>query len=1149
MKFLKWLLPIVVTCLCSTISFSQINTFDSTAIIKLRNDLGLSAVPGITSNNPATWGPNYIDTVYDQVSASFKITRINFDNLVAAPTTTYTVLPDSIITDTDLNLLEVLSLYNNGIDSIEGRLYPPNLLGLPPALKELNLGSNTFSNTADFFLFCLQGMTNLEVLEVDDALVSNGTPLINYTIPSSLILEHLDISGNGFTDVLDVLGLATSRFPNLLFLYADDNAFDTLVTPTNLGLGMSLQKLSVNNNLLLTFEPLVDLLNNASSMRWLYASNAMDTANIQDSLEFAILTPLINLEILDISSNRLRGLLPADMFERLPNIEVLFLNDNLIRGRLPRPTNTTLTITNGIGYLGFDNLAELDLSNNLLEGELRIDWLFNNQLVNLITGSPTSIEFFAAGNNQFNAIKPSLNNANSTTLLTDPQFDNRFATLEVVELHGNNLDFQDLFKIKRILNFKQISTNNREHYVPQAGLDSTTFVYAPQGDLGIGGVRRRGHGSSVLFSAGFGILAEESTTTNYLTNEYTWERIDTAGVTGGSAANPITEVLGLAQQSGGIINQNLSTGNISGDPSFLFGVDTTASNIHRLAIPLLDSMNHNRWLYRAEIKNDSFPSLTLYTLPKKIEVGSCTDSSGAVIFCQSMIVQFDPDSLAQFSTIQEQDSFRNALREELGVGLIEQCLCGDIELWSISDTASAMLESNGKGTKRSASSASGKPQLLSADPNYPLLASSSNPSSSTVNLPAGSGNSTAKTIVAIIDSGVDYDYPALTPYISEGATTTSNCLPNALFGYNFFNDNNNATDDHGHGTSVAGIVAGISQQSILPDTGSMKTDIAILPLKYTDKNGSGSLFHAACAMRYAADYERPTTSGGTAKVRVINTSWGYYGDPCIVLENVIVYAGEDCDILIVASAGNDSLQVHGNMKDRHWPSNSIWGPSNPDSIDNILSVAGLAPNGNTLDNRSNYSNLHIDLAAPWNENTTLAGSTNGFNVVGGTSFSAPQVSRAAALLFDKYPDASYFAVKYALMNGVDILPDDDSTKLVSGGRINYAKADSILNRITDRTACSPDFILNAQEVQELEGQIKIYPNPVSDILTLEFNYGLTMNNIEFSLFNLNGQELNRQILPSGTTSSHISTGNLPSGVYFIQITVDEKQYSQKIIKF
>jgi len=135
------------------------------------------------------------------------------------------------------------------------------------------------------------------------------------------------------------------------------------------------------------------------------------------------------------------------------------------------------------------------------------------------------------------------------------------------------------------------------------------------------------------------------------------------------------------------------------------------------------------------------------------------------------------------------------------------------------------------------------------------------------------------------------------------------------------------------------------------------------------------------------------------------------------------------------------------------------------------------------------------------------------------------------------------------MNGVDILPSVDSIKLVSRGKINFAKADSILNIITNRSACTSNITVNTKTVEELENQIKIYPNPVSDILTLEFNYNLTLNNIELRMFNLSGQEVNHQSLPSETTNTTISTEHLSSGVYFIQVTVDEKQYNQKVIKF
>lgn len=1146
MKLLKWLLPVVLINLFSTTSFSQINLNDSTAVLELRDNLGLTAVAGVSSNIISTWIPNYIDTTFDIVTQTFKIRTINFDNLVPAPAVTTTILPDSIITDTELNLLEFMTLNDNGIDLIEGQLYA-GTGPIPPALKGLNLENNTIANNTDFFVFLLQGMENLEELRANNALISLGTPLNNYTIPTTDSLKNLNISDNGFSGTLNLADLL-SNFQSLLSLDANDNAFSSLVSPT---FPVILERLSVEDNLFQDFKPFEEFLNIADSIQFLYAENAMDTATVQDSLEFAITSPLTKLKVLDISNNFLRGVIPADMVERLPNIVELYLNNNKIRGKLPQPTGVIGAPINSNGYLGFDNLEELNLSNNELEGELRIDWLFGNQLYNLIISSGLDsmpLEEFYISGNQFSSVKPTLNNPIANVFLTNSNLSNRFSEVANLEIHDNNFNFRSLFTIKRIFNLIQ-AQGIVDHYIPQDGVDSSSFVYAPQGDIGIGGIRRRVPGSRILFSAGLGIVAQEQTQTNYLTNKYTWERIDTAGLIGGTPTSPITQILGFTEQSGGTTAINIGINNIIGIPSFIFGVDTTAENTHRLEIPSADLLIHGNWLYRAQIKNDSFPSLTLFSKRKKLEIGFCTDSSGARIFCQSMIVQFDPDSLSQLSTAAQRDSFKTALRSDLGVELIEQCLCGDIELWSLPDSSSAMLESNGKGTKRAATTASAKPQLLSADPNYPLLGNSSNPNSNNPSLPTGSGNTTAKTLVAIIDSGVDYDYPALTSYISEGTSSISNCLPNATFGYNFLDDNNNAIDDHGHGTSVAGIVAGISQQSILPDTGSLQTDIGILPLKYTNKEGSGTLFHAACALRYAADYERTTSTGDIAKVRVINASWGYYGDPCVLLENAIEYAGEECDILIVASAGNDSIQVHGSLDVRHWPSNSIWDPLDVIPTDNILSVAGLTPNGAFLDLRSNYSNIHIDLAAPWSDVTPLAGSTNNFHTVGGTSFAAPQVSRAAALLFDKYPDASYFAVKHALINGVDILPSDDSTKLVSGGKINYAKADSILNRITNKTDCSPNMLVNTKKIEALDNQIKIYPNPVADVLTLEFNYDLTVNNIELRMFNVSGQEVKRQTLPSNTTNTNINTDNLSPGVYFIQLTVDEQQYSQKVIKF
>lgn len=1060
------------------------------------------------------------------------------------------IIPDSLFQGDSLNQLFIFRLNENNITGVAGLLRPDNN-GNPPYLRELDISYNSFaSGTYNLFDFLMMHMSNLEILRANSVFTVTPFPtaITDYNFGSTPLLTTLELNDNMLSGTLP-LGFLTSTWTNFAFLLVSNNLFDTLAPP--LTTAPAFQKLEINNNKLQDFQPIEELVRNAPMLTWLFASNAMDTALINDTLTFSLLANHTGLNVLDLSYNKLRGTIPVDMFEKLSSLQFLHLNDNRLSGELPTPTSTigTPPLNGALAYGSLGNLSELYLSNNQLFGDLRLDWLFGAQLAaNIGTAGSSAFSKLHIDGNKFSEIKPQLNDVIATDIATT--FNQRFDNLTSLKVHNNAFKFRDLFKLKKIFRLRQLTIGSQAHYVPIMGVDSSDFQYAPQASLGIGGVRRRNAGQDVILDSDNGIGIPESTFTNYINNRYTWQRIDTSNLAGGTPILPVIQHIGAIQQTGAGTAPNLQVYNVGGlaqtNTSYQVGLDTTVGNIFKLGINNLDSAQHHNWLFRAKITNDSFPMLLLFTIPKKIEVGGCIDGSGAPIHCQTMIVQFHPDTLAMMTPMQ-QDSLKLAIRMEIGAEPIEVCLCGDIELWGISDTASAMLEGNGSGTKNASSQVSARPQLLSADPNYSLLGGSGSSLPDSVSMATGQGNATAKTLVAIVDSGMDYEYVGLKPYISEGASSASTCMPNATWGYNFLDDNNNATDDHGHGTAVAGIIAGISQQSILPDTGSMKTDIGILPLKYTNKSGAGSLFHAACAMRYAADYERQIT-GGTAKVRVINASWGYYGDPCMVLENVLKYVGEDCGVLIVASAGNDGKIVQGVPANRHWPSNSIFDPTNTDPIDNILAVGGSNTNSNFLHPNSNYGNFHIDLAAPWFENSTLAGSTNGFGAVAGTSFAAPQVSRAAALLFDKYPDATYFAVKYALMNGVDILQSADSLKLKSRGRINFHKADSIMNIIMDRTLCSEGITINVDKIENIEQYIKIYPNPVADNLNLEIDHNLDADNINVSVFNVQGQLLHQQELERGTTNATIPTQNLPSGVYFVQIQLNKRQFSQKIIK-
>lgn len=1155
MKLLKWTLSFFLFFSITTSFYAQTcNLNDSLALRRL----GLSGTPyidlSILPNNPWGTGPVHdwygIDTIHDPaVPGFYRVLRINVSNQNISGS-----LRDSIFEGDSLNLVLALNIGNNFISDVDG--YLRNDVASPaPQLKELDISYTAFnSGNALFFKYFTENLDSLTDFVANTTFDNgaNSSDFTSYTLYDLPNLDRLDIRNNKLTGALELSNILAT-YPDLHSLYADDNDFSTLVPPPANPTSV-FEKLYIQSNKLSDFEPLETLLKGTPSMRWLYAHNAMDTAAVQDDLDFDLGgNSLPNLIHLDISNNLLTGDLPLDFFEELPNIQVLFINNNRLTGKLPRPP-----FGNNIGnftevYSGTRFLREIDLSNNSFEGNLRIDWLFGAQLAqhsgNAGLNMPLEKAFFH--NNDFIEIFPALQSANATAALAST-FSQRFTVLSELTVENNSFSFKDLFRLRRIFRLKRINPTGQAHYVPQAATNAQGFIYAPQANLGIGGVRRRAPGDALILKAGPGIEAFETSTTNFVSNRYNWERIDTSNLAGGSPGNPVTQYIGQTQQTTGTTTFLPLTDNTGGlaqtDPSFQVGLDTTSPRLHQFGIENLDSLSHSGWLYRATVTNDSFPLLTLYTEPKKIEVGRCTDASGAPIHCQTMIVEFHPDTLAQYTPAQ-QDSLKSAIRESLGAEPIDECLCGDIELWSISDTASAMLEAFGTGTRTASTVTAAKPELLSADPNYSLLESTSNNLPDTVNLPSGSGNTTAKTLVAIIDSGVDYEYPALTPYISEGASSVSTCLPNATWGYNFLDDSNNASDDHGHGTAVAGIVAGISQQSILPDTGSMARDIGILPIKYTSKSGAGSLFHAACAIRYAADYKRVTSNGDTAKVRVINASWGYYGDPCIVLENVIEYVGHDCGILFVAAAGNRGVQVEGVDSLRHWPSNSIWDPMNQISVDNILAVAGVDQSLEQLAPNSNYGSVHIDVAAPWYETSLQAGSTNNFTPVEGTSFATPQVARAAALLFDKYPDATYFAVKYALKNGVDQLQSADSLKIASRGRINYHKADSILNIVLDRTLCSPNITVDVQKIEDLSSHIHVYPNPVSNQLTVELDYQLDAEDINLALYNVQGQALQNINMQAGDHQAQFSLEHLPSGVYFLQVQLDNQQWSKKIVKF
>ncbi|MCW2971970.1 MAG: peptidase and in, kexin, sedolisin [Thermoleophilia bacterium] len=264
------------------------------------------------------------------------------------------------------------------------------------------------------------------------------------------------------------------------------------------------------------------------------------------------------------------------------------------------------------------------------------------------------------------------------------------------------------------------------------------------------------------------------------------------------------------------------------------------------------------------------------------------------------------------------------------------------------------------------------------------------------------------TIVAVIDTGVDPNHPDLKGRV----------LP----GKDFSGSDTGATYDAvGHGTAVASIIAGggVGMAGVAPDA-------RILPLKvYDDSEVGFQMAGYLQAIRYAAD------NGA----KVINISLGCGGLAACYSQpelDALAYAASK-GVLVVAAAGNGDASGRGMNNDS---------PSTPDypsdyDLPNIVSVTASTRLG-SWSTWSNYGPVNVDLAAP-GEGILVATPGGGYKTADGTSFSAPYVTGAAALVSAAVPGVTPTDIRAKLLAGVTPIPEL-SGRIVSGGTLNAAAA-------------------------------------------------------------------------------------------------------------
>ena len=237
-------------------------------------------------------------------------------------------------------------------------------------------------------------------------------------------------------------------------------------------------------------------------------------------------------------------------------------------------------------------------------------------------------------------------------------------------------------------------------------------------------------------------------------------------------------------------------------------------------------------------------------------------------------------------------------------------------------------------------------------------------------------------IVAVIDSGVQATAPQLAGKVLPGFDVVTNT-------------GRGDTDCAGHGTFVAGIIAaqpmpGVGFTGVAPG-------VRILPIRQSVAAKDGTANGMAQAIRLAVD----------AGARVINISSSSFFDST-ALRSAVNFAVQH-DVLIVAAAANEANA--GNPK------------SYPASYPGVLAVGAIGPDGQ----RGAFSETgdFIDLVAPGVDVLSVAARGNGHLVGQGTSFAAPFVAGAAALIRSYYPRLPATEVKRRL----ELTADHPGTRL------------------------------------------------------------------------------------------------------------------------
>ncbi len=568
------------------------------------------------------------------------------------------------------------------------------------------------------------------------------------------------------------------------------------------------------------------------------------------------------------------------------------------------------------------------------------------------------------------------------------------------------------------------------------------------------------------------------------------------------------------------VNQNVETS--SGDYKVI-DISTPAGGVGEVRVRFVFSGDYYFWILDDVEFWDGYPypqtfpayvgdSLVAFNVAYEV------DESAWPYVPNEIVVQFKEGVL---------EVEKEVLRDSFGVVFYESCVCDRLELWRLGDDVfsggDTLSDFGGTiGILERVKGTQSPPIIDGSDFNRlninELKDSVIVPNQKLQSIPPNATTpANDAVLIAILDTGIDYDHPSFDDFIAlnnddlgNNIDDDNNCQIDDPVGWNFVNDNNNVFDNHGHGTHVAGII-----QNNLINYNFDNCEIKIIPYKTHNYQGIGDLFAVTCATYQALE----------DSVSIINDSWGFYGDSSIILSNAIDTVS-NYDILVISASGNDTI----NLNDvQQYP--ACYGANNIITV-GAHDTAFIDINfyDTIISPFSNYSPNYVDILAPGsNILSTLPGNMMGNK--NGTSMATPAVAAVAGIYYCS-GISNFLEVKDSLINCSK--KNNDLSSEALDGNILYFDASCLTS--VGNIDIGEDF------------KYVVYPNPVQERIFIFPKQ--TMNDVKIELVNMSGFTIFQKKIKNWDKQSieEIDLNGIPSGIYFMKIQYNSYIWSNKIIK-